>query len=444
MIRVFIFVFVLMCAPAYSSDDNALHEACPALSSLFRSRDASLQESLQIEELTLAGLKRTSEEFVRDEIGFGVGCRVTEDDLQSAAQRLRNTNFFLTVEVEQVKTSEKTLRLHFVFHEKWTLTPVVRGGGGGGVTFFVLGLYDLNVFGEGIESGAQYEQYARAPGVTVWWRDPHVGSRDWKMAIEFSQTTRPFFYLNPVDRNYHMPLARVRRGMLMGYRRFGPWEVGLGLEPLKRELLSSDVFAVSEFPDFERSKESGLNVKTLFRLNALNLDDFKLEGQRVELLSDVLIPIPSEGAQSPLFRLTAQALRFWTFGNIHNLGLRLQGVWVSSARLLQLSRLGGLDSVRGLRDGERIGRVSWLANSEYRVASVLTPSFVLQNVLFLDLGNGGFDFQRWPLPAAVSAGTGLRLGFRPLARLRLRADYALPVQGMGTAGGWVVGMQQYF
>jgi outer membrane protein assembly factor BamA len=442
-----IFVFLLLLLTpvfAAASEVDVPQAECPALFSSFRIQKAIRQDALRMDELTFTGLHRTSEEFVRDEIGFGIGCHVTMDDLQAAAQRLRNTNFFLTVAVEQEKISEEAVRVHFVFREKWTLTPVLRGGGGGGVTFFVMGLYDLNVFGAGIESGVQYEQYARAPGFTLWWRDPHVGSRDWKVSIELSQTTRPYFYLNPSDRTYHKPLALVRRGLLMGYRRFGSWEVGLGLEPLEKEFLSQDVTRVNEFAGFAKMNESGLNMRTLFRLNALNLDDFKVEGSRLELLSEVLFPIPSEGDQPPFLRLTANSLLFATVGNLHNLGLRVQGVWVSSGRLLQLSRLGGLDSVRGLRDGERIGRVTWLANGEYRYASVLTHTIVFQNVVFVDAGNGGIDFKNWPLPMAVSGGLGLRIGFRPLARLRLRADYALPVQGLDNQGSWVVGMQQYF
>jgi len=109
-----------------------------------------------------------------------------------------------------------------------------------------------------------------------------------------------------------------------------------------------------------------------------------------------------------------------------------------------LFRLGSLDGVRGLLDGERSGRVMWLVNSEYRYASYLSHQLAVQNVAFVDSGNGGVDFNHWPSPVAVSVGTGVRIGFRPIARLRVRADYAHGLQKLRQRHNVVVGMQQYF
>lgn len=423
---------------------TALSPRCSSVQSIFFGQARATSATVVMEELTLSGLRRTSEEFVRDEIGFESGCTITLADAEAAAQRLRNTNFFVSVKFFHEKISENSIRLNFVFEEKWTLTPVVRAGSGGGVTFLVLGLYDLNALGAGIESGAQYEQYAGAPGVSIWWRDPHVGSRDWKVSLEYAQLSRPAFFLHPTDLIYYTPLSRVTRFSVMGYRRFADWEVGLGIEPMEKRLISSDFKSPLVFQDFATPSESGINVKSVLRFNKINLDDFRLDGFRSEIGGEILLPVSSLGQKNPVVRVHGQNLFFKNFADRHNAGLRAQASWVSSGRLLELVRLGSLDSVRGLSDGERVGRLLWLANAEYRYASYLSHWLALQNVVFLDSGNCGVDFGTWPYPVAVSAGTGIRMGFRPIARLRFRADYAFGLHGMRRRQSWVVGMQQYF
>ena len=397
-----------------------------------------------LEELTLTGLDRTSEEFVRDEIGFEAGCEVTIEDAQVAAQRLRNTNFFLSVKLFHEKISEESIRLHYFFEEKWTLTPVFRGGSGGGINFFVLGLYDINAMGAGIESGVQYEQYAGSPGLSVWWRDPHVGTRDWKIALDYTRVSRPVFYLHPQSKIYYSPLSQLHRFSMMGFRRFGNFEFGFGAEPLQRVLLSNELAPPEGFDDFSAPSSLGINLRSLLRFNSVNLDDFRLDGFRSELSAEMFLSERALQPQEPVLRFSAHNAFFRSFAERHSAALRLQGGLVSSGRLLELLRLGSLDGVRGALDGERLGCVAWAANAEYRYASFLSHWVVLQNVVFVDAGNAGVNLERWPLPLLASAGTGIRLGFRPIARLRLRADYALEIQGLRQSRSWVVGMQQYF
>jgi outer membrane protein assembly factor BamA len=438
-------LFFLCFARVYpASAQAATQPECPALRTFLNFRRTAKAGKLILEELTLTGLKRTSEEFVRDEIGLGVGCEITLADAEAAAQRLRNTNFFLSVQLYHEQISERGIRLHFVFEEKWTLTPVLRGGTGGGVSFFVLGLYDINALGAGIESGAQYEQYAGSPGFVVWWRDPHIGTRDWRLSLEFARVTRPAYFLNSEDNEFYKPLQRSTRFSAIGFRRFGRWDVGLGLEPMHRNLEATELKAPSFYPGFTSDPGTTLGLKAILRYNDVNLDDFRLQGWRSDWSLDWLAPLRQPLSSNPLLRLTTQNLFFKNLGERQNLGLRLQGGWVSGGRLLDLFRLGSLDGVRGLLDGERAGRVVWMVNSEYRYATYLSPWLAVQNVVFADTGNSGVDFNRWPTHAALSVGTGVRIGFRPIARLRVRADYAHGLRNMLQKHNVVVGMQQYF
>ena len=93
---------------------------------------------------------------------------------------------------------------------------------------------------------------------------------------------------------------------------------------------------------------------------------------------------------------------------------------------------------------EWLGQLAWLANVEERWVAFVDDNLVLQTVIFSDAGNAGKSFGDWSYPVAASAGVGLRAGFRPIARLRLRADYARALTGLRETQSWVVGMQHYF
>ena len=91
-----------------------------------------------------------------------------------------------------------------------------------------------------------------------------------------------------------------------------------------------------------------------------------------------------------------------------------------------------------------MGRIAWTVNAEERWVSYVDENLVVQSVVFIDSGNAAKSFAEWPYPTAASAGLGLRIGLRPIARLRLRADYAHALTGLRKRQGWIVGMQHYF
>ncbi|MFZ9518902.1 MAG: POTRA domain-containing protein [Silvanigrellaceae bacterium] len=393
--------------------------------------------------IQLVGLVRTTEEFVFREIGLEPGQIVSEAEVEAVAQRLRNTNFFVSVEVALEAGTEGRTNLRFDFREKWTLTPVLRGGTGGGVEFLVAGLYDLNLLGRGIEAGLQYEQYAGEPGVNLWWRQPNFLSTAWKSGVEVQVGNRPFFYLDPGTRNYFTPLAMVSRVSLTTQRRFQSFDLGVNVEFLERGLDSTVIQSSVEYDQFDRRIETGMQSKIYFRWNRLNLYDFLWEGHRLEVNIGNLFPEPGSGL-SNIQSASFSGTHFFRVLESHNVGFRFQGNWTNGSSLLSLLRLGSLDSVRAMDEGERIGRVAWTANAEERWVSYVDQNVVLQTVVFVDSGNAGKSFNEWPYPAAASAGLGLRLGLRPVARLRLRADYAHALAGLRKRQGWVVGMQHYF
>ncbi|MEY3903273.1 MAG: hypothetical protein RL189_2579 [Pseudomonadota bacterium] len=401
------------------------------------------QAEIVIGALDLAGLHRTRQEYVRAELGFSVGQKVSVAAILRAAQRLRNTNFFVSVEVDFEETLDGNYNLTFNFIEKWTLTPVLRGGTGGGVNFLVVGLYDLNLFGRGIEAGLQYEQFAGAPGVNLWWRQPYVARPVWRVMADAQLGRRPYFYFEPLTRSYATPLARNDKLTVGVQRRISLVDVGVGLESVDRELLGDLSVPLKSYKNFSRRREAGIVTRMSLRLNAMNLNDYVWDGHRIELSAANFFPT-NDSEHGNIQTVSLADTHFWSWSEENNFGIRLQAHWTNGDSLLSLIRMGSLDSVRGLDDGERLGQLAWAANMEERWVALVNENIVLQTVLFADAGNAGKSLKEWPYPLAASAGAGLRMGFRPIARLRLRADYARAVTGLRRSGSWVVGMQHYF
>lgn len=401
------------------------------------------QSEVVIGALEFIGLHRTRQDYVRAELGFSVGQKVRVATILRAAQRLRNTNFFVSVEVDFEETPDGKYNLTFDFIEKWTLTPVLRGGTGGGVNFLVVGLYDLNLFGRGIEAGLQYEQFAGAPGVNLWWRQPYVARPVWRVMADAQMGRRPYFYFEPVTRSYATPLARNDKLTVGVQRRISLVDVGVSLESVDRELLGELSAPLNSYKNFSRRRETGIVTRMSLRLNAMNLNDYVWDGHRIELSAANFFPT-NDSEHENLQTVSLTDTHFWSWSEENNFGIRLQAHWTNGDSLLSLIRMGSLDSVRGLDDGERVGQLAWSANLEERWVALVNENVVLQTVLFADAGNAGKSLKEWPYPLAASAGAGVRMGFRPIARLRLRADYARALTGLRRSGSWVVGMQHYF
>lgn len=403
----------------------------------------SQQSILTVGKIELFGLKRTSSEFVRQELFFEEGEKISSDAIDFALRRLRNSNLFLSVDLQPEPGLGDVTNLRFIFREKWTLTPVLRGGTGGGVNYFVVGMYDLNLLGRGIEAGLQYEQFARAPGVNMWWRQPHFFDPFFRISVEVQAGQRPLFYLEPGTHVYRTPFVKNTRFSLLGQRQWSFLDVGLGAEYVDREFDDSTVPPLDLYSHFRQSRVTGINSRVFARFNAQNLYDYLWEGHRVELSASRLFATSSR-EQENVQGFSLNGTHFWRIAASHNVGLRLQLQHTSGSSLLSLIRLGSLDAVRGLDDGERIGQWAWAANVEERWVSYVDENVVWQTVVFSDVGNAGKSLEDRNFPVAASLGAGIRLGFRPIARLRLRADYAHALAGLRHKKSWIVGMQHYF
>jgi len=136
---------------------------------------ASFEPSLNIVELKLTGLSRTSESWLRSYLGLNLPERLTRPDIIRLQRRLQTTGIFSDVRVAVEAKSDRLddFLLWIQVSEKWTTIPVLRGDYGGGTPLTVVGVYDINALGRLLTVGGEMRKYGDAPpGFVIFGRDP--------------------------------------------------------------------------------------------------------------------------------------------------------------------------------------------------------------------------------------------------------------------------------
>ena len=152
---------------------------------------ASEESYIQHEQKTLVqvdvqGLIRTKKEIVLNELDVKVGQKLTQSDLKESYARLFNLRIFSKIEFELIQVESEKSKLVVKVKERWTLIPIAKVLGGGGTTQFTLGAFDINVFGEYIELGAQYENLNGSSGFVHWFRNPRLLGHRLRLGYDLS------------------------------------------------------------------------------------------------------------------------------------------------------------------------------------------------------------------------------------------------------------------
>jgi outer membrane protein assembly factor BamA len=144
---------------------------------------------LPIGHIDYSGLVKTKLDVIKRELEFGSGDCVNTEMLNLALQRVRNTNLFTRVDID-VTEKLSAYHIHLTVVERWTLIPIFKVGGGGGVSFFTIGLYDPHIFGRNVEVGVQYESLGGAPSQVVWFRKPRLFGKRLRVGGDAWNVTR--------------------------------------------------------------------------------------------------------------------------------------------------------------------------------------------------------------------------------------------------------------
>lgn len=108
-----------------------------------------------ISDIRINGLWRTRPSVVYRELLLKKGEPFTLFNLTESVQRLKNLRIFSIVTVALFSSAPGKVSVIMELEEKWTILPYARIGSGGGTTFFIAGIYDINIFGTYTELGVQ-------------------------------------------------------------------------------------------------------------------------------------------------------------------------------------------------------------------------------------------------------------------------------------------------
>ncbi|MCA2960298.1 MAG: BamA/TamA family outer membrane protein [Silvanigrellales bacterium] len=397
------------------------------------------------------GLGRTDLSVVERELLFAPGQTVVERDIARSLQRLKNLRIFRDARARVEPAPDGSAVIVVTVEEKWTVIPVARFGGGGGSAFFVIGAYDLNLLGRYLEAGAQYENFNGIHGGVLWFRDPRLLGARQKLSLDAGTQGRTrVVYQGADSETVGAYVHRKRRVAAAVDREIFSWvTLGVGGEVVQ-DAFGTNTLTLEESRANQRNAfELPTSARTVLvqgraTFGGLNLDDYLVSGFQADVRLDLAKPLLR--SQRDYHRVSIQGLAFGLLPFQQNLGARVGAGTTDALELPDRFFLGGLEHVRGYRDGEFVGRKIWYLNAEYRVPSLRTRLVVLQHVVFFDTGDAAQEWSRFRFVHSStprSAGAGLRFIVPPVARFNVRLDYAFALT-RSKGRGIVFGMQQFF
>lgn len=407
--------------------------------------------------IEIRGLTKSRPTVVRRELLFREGETLAPGALEESLTRLKNLEIFSRVEGRAVPlppAGANQVRVELEIEDRWTTIPFFNAGGGGGVTAYRMGLYDINVFGSYQEVGVQYENLnGDTHSGVVWYRNPRFADQWLRVGVDLWWVTRNrdlYFPDATAEGAYSHRQARLRL--------FADKEIRWYFVPGVQIDVSADQYSDSKLSEERRALNSAngvlfpVDARTVLlgayaRIGRLNTDIYLVEGQQARVQID--LGASAWGSQREFLRVVAQADRFWLLPHRANIGVHAQVSHTSSNDLDQLYYLGGFNAVRGYLATQFRGRNAWQGNLEYRIPSAQSRWLVLQHVAFADAGRVGDTFGGlWAVGDGVgrvfySFGTGLRVISPRVYSFNGRVDIA---RSFGPGGGWGIsfGTQQFF
>jgi outer membrane protein assembly factor BamA len=379
---------------------------------------------LLIEEVHVEGLTHTDPAVVLTELDLRVPQKISEAELQNAIQRVWNLNLFVTVK-HRLERRKNQHVLVLEVEDRWTLIPIVKFGGGGGVSYYVLGAYNPNVLGKYLELGSQYENLGGRGSVVSWFRKPHLfGDRRARLGADVWVLSRNRQFYDE-NRNVIGGFNTMRRRLNVFYDYFVTdfFRPGIALDLQNDETSESGLSdeTLEENEDRARDVDGEEDFHFLRLYATLGRQDIEEELVRGWSLSPSL-QYQLNRAQDPLFIFRTDFLWAKVFQRRQNLAYRLSTGHNSRTTLSQDSYLGGLEHLRGFLDSQFAATNFAFQNLEYRFPLRYGTRLTLQQVIFHDVGhfvgNEGSHLVQ-------SVGTGVRLIFPKIYRLNLRLDFGV-------------------
>lgn len=417
---------------------NLLYWVIPLLITLFCGKSFSFECSLN--KISINKLKKTNEEVIYKTIRINLNDRLNKADLNAAIVRLKNLQIFSKVDY---KFDDILCNLELNLVEKWTTIPILKFGSGGGTKYYILGLYDVNVFGTYQEVGGQYENFQNNNSFVVWYRNPQVINDRFKLGFDVWDIMREkLVYTSEGERIGGYTLNRRKLNLFTEYKILDNLTIGTAVEKnddlVEQKTLSDEVLNENLVNNINISQaNTNYIITSLYaKLGTLNYDNELVDGY---LLSHTYQLINNQSAVSLYQRNLSEFQFFKTLFYDDTFASRFTYVNQNTSDVSQAIDVGGLSEVRGYFDGQfRTNELRFL-NLEYRKKVYeLGTKLKIQAVLFYDRAQVGKT-----LINLESSGLGVRFISPDIYRLNLRFDYVFKTQSEKSQV-LSFGLQQFF
>ncbi len=392
----------------------------------------------KVSKIIVVGNKKTKKKIILNESNFQLGDVITKSKLEEAKRRLLNLLIFSTV-----KVSSKGSVVKIDVKERWTTIPILKFSSGGGVSELILGVFDVNLFGNYVESGLQYQRLGDKNSGVFWTKIPRLTK---KLGLEL-QAWKFNRIRVKYDQNIDDPLVtngftqkRDKIFFSTSYRKNYETELKFHYE-YNHDRFANDL----EFDNFSNQNVVLPNNTTFhffgtsLLLGKINNDLEFHEGN--ELLTTYRYGV-SESSKN-FHEASLKLTNFLKFNKIFNWGTRFFFGYNNSDDIHHLFYFGGLDSVRGFADNRFSGATGFYINNEVRTSLLRKKSFILQLNKFVDIANAKKEIKNIVNNPVVSVGVGFRVVLPKFYRFVVRFDYAKPLL-KNDDNSISFGVQQFF
>ncbi|MEK6627329.1 MAG: BamA/TamA family outer membrane protein, partial [Bdellovibrionota bacterium] len=405
----------------------------PALSWGEASPPCATNQQVVIKSVEISGNAKTKTSVIERELGFNLNEKVCESQIQERINRIKRMGLFSVVEHNITKQNQTNAAdLKITVNEKWTTIPIVKTNSGGGVSQYILGVYDPNLFGEFLEAGAQYENLGGASSGVVWFKNPRLFDQRQGIDLQYWNTKRIRI---KYDQDKNDP--EVLKGFLNERERlYTDYFREISSDIVARFALdyNKDNFSTKILPDIVIEKNGpnpSLPPATELLITKVGLEFGKIDGEPQALdgyLAGVNLGYASSlKANNDAFFQADLSLHYYKPLSTHWQFAQRLLLGATTTKLLQYWYYsGGLDRIRGFADNRFAGSHSLVSNTEARYLLLEKPSVLVQGLGFVDAAAIGDEASALTKLRAASMGMGLRFILPQFYRFVLRLDYAKP------------------
>ncbi len=403
-------------------------------------------KKFRIESIIIDGLTKTEPGVILTELGFAENEEITVYDIEEGIKRIKNTNLFINVSYNLADAAGgKNLTVYA--EDRWTTIPIAKFSSGGGVSQLILGIYDANLLGKYLELGAQYERLGETNSAVAWFRKRRLFGSYLSLDLQAWNINRlrTKYLPDAIDPEIKAGFLHTRQKLYLGFQyEFKLLKAGVLFEhhddKFSDKYVSDEVKRERIDPTLPPSTEFffyGLNLA----VGQINHDSYLVDG--TSMTAEYRHGISASDTARDFDQLDITILYYKTLPYKITFAERLLGGATNTETLQYWYYLGGLDRIRGFSDNRFAGRYMWLSNTELRVPSYRSGSFVLQNVLFYDVIATGEQSTELKKPKGASIGTGLRFIAPKIYRFVARFDYSQQVLRRDDRN-ITFGVQQFF